>query len=337
SIPIQLTSIAAADDLRLEVYVFSDVRAVPASYLHVQINEAAVDWWTFGQNYPDVITQAADEAGGQAFATDYFGRPTPGYTIDRQLEARLRAAQTGAEWVDTALFQLGVAVNPEVANIVADAVDVPENIDPIDFANCPSCFEGWTRGVFDASGPTDVFVEFVIEPLIEAEDLFQRSRLTRMTSSLSANEMTEDPLFTLNADMDDEDDFVDNVHRADLVYECSGGKRRDRATRRLELADGRVIYLPSEEWIAENQTSEFALIEKLGATKAQIIEETGRSGEPIVLFDATERLFDLVDEHNAGLGQFIASCAGCQASGGAPGAALLLLALGLVGMRRRGR
>ena len=62
----------------MEAYVLSDGRGVPTSYLHVQINEAAIDWWTAGSNYNDVITQAADEAGGHAFATDSYG-PTDLY------------------------------------------------------------------------------------------------------------------------------------------------------------------------------------------------------------------------------------------------------------------
>ena len=75
AVPIQLTSIAAAPDMRLEAYVFADERVVPESYLHVQINEAAIDWWQGGINYNDVITKAANEAGGHAFGTDYAGPP----------------------------------------------------------------------------------------------------------------------------------------------------------------------------------------------------------------------------------------------------------------------
>ena len=41
AVPIQLTSIAATDDMRLETYIFANERAVPESYLHVRINEAS--------------------------------------------------------------------------------------------------------------------------------------------------------------------------------------------------------------------------------------------------------------------------------------------------------
>ncbi|MEN0063140.1 MAG: DUF2330 domain-containing protein [Myxococcota bacterium] len=339
SIPIQLTSIATADDLRLEVYVFAERRVVPRTYLHVRINEAAIDWWNFGQNYPDVITQAADEAGGQAFATDYFGAPTAGYEVNPIIESELLASPSGLEWVFTAAFQTGVQVNNEMANAIATAIDLPDAIDPIDFVGCPDCFEGWDSGPdFDREGATAYFMEAVVEPLRDSQDLFEGRRLTRMTSSLSANEMTVDPVFTQNADMDDESNFVSNVHNADLVYECRGGKRRDKAERRLELSDGRVIFLPSEQWIADNETTELEMIEELGATKAQVIERTSSSGQPEVLFDFTSDLFDLTNQHNSSIRGLLSGCGGCQANGGgtAPAAALLL-ALGLVGLRRRDR
>ena len=75
-IPIQLTSIAALLDMPVDVYVFSDARVVPKSYLHVEVNDLAVNWTTGGSNYDDVITRAADEAGGQAFATGFAGDST---------------------------------------------------------------------------------------------------------------------------------------------------------------------------------------------------------------------------------------------------------------------
>ncbi len=74
SIPIQLTAIAAAEDMPLRVYVFGDARAVPESYLHVEINEAAIDWLGGGSNYYEVVEAAANEADGHAFVTEYAGK-----------------------------------------------------------------------------------------------------------------------------------------------------------------------------------------------------------------------------------------------------------------------
>jgi hypothetical protein len=73
SIPIQLTSVAATPDMQLVTYVLGDARAVPTNYLHVELNEAAIDWFSYGTNYLDVLSRAADEAGGHAFATEFAG------------------------------------------------------------------------------------------------------------------------------------------------------------------------------------------------------------------------------------------------------------------------
>ncbi len=50
TIPIRLTSVAATPDMRLRVYVLGEHRAVPESYLHVQPNPLAINWWTRGGN-----------------------------------------------------------------------------------------------------------------------------------------------------------------------------------------------------------------------------------------------------------------------------------------------
>ncbi len=73
AIPILPTAVAANPDMGIIVHVLGPTRAIPLNYLHVQINEAAIDWQSGGQNYPDVVSAAADEAGGHAFATDFAG------------------------------------------------------------------------------------------------------------------------------------------------------------------------------------------------------------------------------------------------------------------------
>lgn len=338
-IPIQLTSVAATPDMRLEVYVFGHERAVPESYLHVRINEAAIDWWNFGFNYPDVITQAANEAGGHAFATDYAGSSeflkgslyVPG-RVDR---ARLRGLSDPEVWVSEVLGS-GIPASPELGNVFLDHLDVPSGTDPVDFVNCVWCYDGWqdTAG-FDPVAATNDLEVRVLDPLEDAETLFERfPYLSRMTSSLDAVEMTVDPVFVQNPDMTD--DEVDNAHSADLVYECGNGRKRDKAPRRLVLEDGLEIRLPSESWFADRQMTEAEFIADLGATKAKIIEQTSGSGEPVVIFDYTEDLNSLTDAFNADVARMIGMGCGCAtgiAGGNAAGVALL--AGGLLIRRRR--
>ena len=323
----------AADDLRLEVYVFAEQRAVPESYFHVSINDAAVDWWQQGANYPDVITQAADEAGGHAFATDYFG-PSENFAVAYAFdEGALRTASDAVDWIQTIARQ-GVPLNQQVASVIVDHVAEPAGADPVDFVNCPTCFEGWDPNDFDATTATADLVVKVLDPLREFEALFDFAVLTRMTSSLDAIEMTVDPRFVLNPDLSGESHFVDQQRTAQQVFECGFGRQMDRAPRRLVLADGREIELPSQEWFRDNPLTEFEFIQDLRRENAQIVEQLGESGEGEVVSDRTGDFLAMVDLHNADVRKLLRGCSGCHAGGSGTAGAGALLALLLLRRRR---
>lgn len=327
-VPVQLTSVSATPDMRMEAYVFADTRAVPESYLHVRVNDAAIDWWTAGSNYNDVITQAANEAGGHAFATDYYGDSDivpPMWDEAAFDEGALRRAENPNQWLNALRPALRV-VPPEMFTTLEDLFGLPSGQGSL-FYSCPQCAS--VGEALDADLATDLLITNVIEPIRIVQRLVDHHpKLSRMTSSLDAVEMTVDPVFVLNADMRGEE--VRRRHSADLVYLCGNGRARDESKRRLDLADGRQIDLPSESWFEENGTTEFAFIADLGDTKAQIIEQTGSEGQPRVLTDHTDDFFELVRLHNRGLGF------GCSSTGlGGIGLATGLTSL-LVTRRRRG-
>ncbi len=324
TIPIQLTSVAAAPDMRLETYIFADKRAVPESYLHVQINEAAVNWWNGGQNYSNVITKAANEAGGHAFATDFAGSPRfmreTLWSEGRVSISGLNNARDAEAWLNQVRWQ--IPLNATLLDVMEAHVDMPPGVDPTDFYYCPDCYNNWNPDEFDAEAATADLEEFVIEPLRVAEALFEHKFVSRMTSSLDAVEMTVDPVFVQNPDMG----AVTQTHQADLVYECHG-RKREKANRRLELADGRAIDLPSENWFEDNDMTEFQFLRELGDINAQIIEKTGASGQPVIINDYTGKLANQTDEFNKTVGKLL-GC-GCSSTGGPAGG---ILGLGLVGL-----
>jgi hypothetical protein len=69
-IPIRPTAVAANDDMGILVWVLGASRAVPTNYKTLEINEAVLDWFNPNAAYNDVVTAAADEAGGQGFVTE---------------------------------------------------------------------------------------------------------------------------------------------------------------------------------------------------------------------------------------------------------------------------
>ncbi|MDD9944470.1 MAG: DUF2330 domain-containing protein, partial [Myxococcales bacterium] len=71
SIPIRPTAVAAEDDMAIMVFVGGSDRAIPRNYNLLELNEALIDWFQPMRNYDEVVTAAADEAGGHGFVTEY--------------------------------------------------------------------------------------------------------------------------------------------------------------------------------------------------------------------------------------------------------------------------
>lgn len=354
SIPIVLTSIAATPDMRIQPYVFSDgKRAVPDNYLHVQINEASIDWLSGGSNYADVVTEAADEAGGQAFATDYAGSTEPFRNLlwsegRFDLEA-LAAAPGPISFVDMVMGQ-GFPSDSTMLNLFRTYIPMPTEavdagIDEQAFYNCLACYPEYVELIedFDAAGFAAELDEFVVTPLFEAEQMFQDfDYLTRMTSSMSPDEMTVDPMFVLNPDMGD----VDNNHLATLVFQCGDGLDISEAPRRIDLADGREILLPSERWFWDNGVSTSDYMAGVSDVAAIRIEATSGTGQPVLITDQSDADSDGLSIHNADVRDLMGlddpeadvAAAGCACdSRGAPAGGFAMLGglLGLMGLRRR--
>ena len=121
-------------------------------------------------------------------------------------------------------------------------IPIPEElqgeVDPQDFYNCLECFEeSIDRENFDAVGFANELEASIVAPLRHAQELFDTTPyLTRLFTTLSAEEMTRDPVFAYNGDMGD----VDNVRRATVIER----PRRDRAAARRALARLRAAYGP---------------------------------------------------------------------------------------------
>ncbi len=282
SIPIQLTAIAANEDMRLEVTVLGPHRAVPESYLHLTANEAAIDWTSGGANYTDVVRLAANEAGGHGFATDVAG-PAPAYAANIPTFGGLsgaRSASDAGEW----LYEIGSAglYGSSLAVVIGQFVEGAD-ADAEAIASCPSCYAEDYSGVpIDADAATDAVIEFVVDPTNHARDLLEASEwLTRLTSSLSPVEMTVDPTFVFNPTLGE----VGQVREATIDVLCGSGARDTESPLRMTLSDGRIVYLPPLNWPGSQGQSMAQFLDSWHLRAAHRIEQSNADGPAAMVFD----------------------------------------------------
>ena len=318
SIPIQLTAVAAVPDLPIEVFLLGPSRAVPDNYLHVELNEAAIDWYNGGTNYRDAVSKAVDEAGGQAFVTDYVG-PAAVTTVWSQgmIDPQYLLTITDPiQWLESIVYS-GLPGSSQLNALLVRYVPAPPGVDDATFLSCPSCYSGQVSAPdFDPVEATTALQEEVLTVMQEQQErLDAATTLTRLFTTMDASEMTLDPFFVFNADLPQE---VALQHVAtDHLHESLTGNVTSRS---LELADGRIFRFPD----ANTPT-----LEQVDSPAALVVEDLSASGEGDVLFDGT-------DQAQADAAAFSAGCATSESAQPiAAFAPLLVLAAGVI-RRRRG-
>ena len=328
AIPIVPTSVAADPDMGIIVHVIGQSRAIPVNYRHVIINEAAIDWQGGGQNYADVVSQAADEANGKAFATDFAGRGGVMLRVmgQRQLDA-VRAAETSRDIVEALnLWDLFWNPDADLQRLVSTGILLPDDISLQDFLNCPDCYDD--RGIeIDGAALADALEREYDAPREQLNALFEQNPyLTRLYSTLSPAEMTLDPEFAFNPDLGEVPNNRVAVQRVGCDFE--GNLRFGRAV--IETPSG--IRFRLQDGVNPNVIRRQAgeTVRGMGVPGAQVIQRTLTAGPAEVQSDRTP---DIEEMNPIALND--GGCACDAAEGSAPTAFGLLALLGLVGLRRR--
>src|SRR4051812_44648602 len=218
SIPMKLTAVAANDDMGGLTWVLGSSRAVPANYLSLELNEARINWFNSASNYNSVVIDAANDAGGQGFVTELAG-PTSA------LAAQIWTASDESNWITlhhstslsaTPFFQLAFRLFGrwdgfwDATRAVINQTD-GQTLEAI--KSCPTCYPIQLSQA-DYLQQLD---KLVFEPVQRVQRLIgAHPQITRMYTTLSAGEMTLDPLFTFNPDLPS----VSNVHTAERVISC---------------------------------------------------------------------------------------------------------------------
>jgi hypothetical protein len=240
-IPIKLTAVAANQDMGVMTWAIGSARAVPFNYNALELNEARINWFNASSNYESVVTAAANDAGGQGFVTEFAGPSAQladvVWSADAEQDWQLTKSSTYFSFADLfdALWSRYQGFSG-FWDAVRSQVTLPDDVTFEDFQLCPTCY-----GDALEFSPTELIAAVeadVIEPVRSTQRLIDRGPyVTRLYSTLSADEMTADPLFVFNAELPD----VDNIHQAERVIECDSDTSQLEASWRIVLPQGGVI------------------------------------------------------------------------------------------------
>ena len=314
-LPIRLTSIATQPDMPIVAWSLGKARAIPKNFLHVILNDATIDWLKPGTNYKTVVSQAVDQASGHAFTTEY-AQPTKNYKSkfyqDQWKTDELKAAKTPTEFM-TMMLQKSYPRTTQMQNLIRKHIPKPkayESVKDNAFYNCIGCSgckhspcseykAEVAKQKFDAAAFADDVKTYVVEPLKQMQGHMETlPYLTRLYTTLSASEMTKDPIFAFNPDLPD----VSNIHTATAVPICAAGEKK-ASQARLEFANGSnlVVEIPDDlqncnfgpggsGTVAFGQGKEKA--NAAGGQPAWQVQVLDESGPPLVI---DPREADLVD------------------------------------------
>jgi MYXO-CTERM domain-containing protein len=365
-VPIRLTRIAAQEDMDIRAFFLADGRVSSLNWRHVTLNPLKIDWMGLGANYREVVTMAVDEAGadGHAWVTEYAGP-----TLDRVTTEDLVGFGWDAVPFETATVEDAVSLlldqglygysndtglceplHPLVGGLVARYMTTPPDFPLEILCEDPSGFAAavdplaWDGPAFAAD-----FQARVIDPAVHAVELLETwPYLTRLYTTISPGEMTEDPMFHPTPGLPDETGLT----RSGTVN---------------QFCDGAFSFsLPDSRLVALLDTATWPSIAPEEMPWVETIEYLPADGAPVIEVDHRMAIQGLLDAWNAENGPprspALGSCHGADESGGGndssgsgPGAVddgfgkgcgcrgaggnepiwALLTALGAVGLRRR--
>ncbi|MBX7080940.1 MAG: DUF2330 domain-containing protein [Nannocystaceae bacterium] len=253
-VPLRLTRIAAQDDMEVRTFFLASSRVVPQNYKHVLVNPLKLDWPGYASNYKEVITLAVDAFGadGKAFVTEYAGSSTVVSQFgifDPSWDASAFVGLAAVDVVDTLASQ-GLYVCDEFSGtcsfthalldgLLAHWLPVPDGVTAEAFYDCLSCYEGLIDQAQwgDGSGFAADMQSRIVDPGAHAVEVLQGfPTLTRMYTTISPAEMTEDPFFWANPDLEDVDLTSSIATRRVL---CNGDAV-------WTLPGGREVYVPDD-------------------------------------------------------------------------------------------
>ena len=334
TIPLRPTAVAAQPDMPIVVYILGAGRAVTLNYLHVEINETLINWVSGGTNYPVVAAHAIDQAGGQAFVTDFAGPH-----MDRMAAFEVTVDLNGLRDVRTlnGLLDYAAALrSPDLIKLVRAAVAAPEGVDVDDVLRQPFDYDAEAIMV-DGAGLVAA-IEADILPVYDGLNaLFEaHPKLTRLYTTMNAEEMTTDPLFDWNIDLPD----VPNVRTAEIYVTCSplapgvdAGSRIGEVEYRITTPSGIEYRSGSVPTITRQEGVTVRGMEAVGAA---LVEQQMPAGQSELDVDNRPMIEEMsADSMASGAGADDDASCGCNVSEAPMSPLVFLGVLAVLGIRRR--
>jgi hypothetical protein len=309
AIPIRPAAVAAQDDMGIQVWVIGPSQAVPGNYRSLVLNDALIDWLSGREfvvgtapaggdgpvnpyvskpaNYDAVVSAAADEAGGHGFVTE-LGAPASQFRekvwapLDDETFT-IVSTQSYSDGIDAILAAASYYRGWDGWNEALEgATTLPAETTLEEFARDPEQYRGIAQ--VDTALFLQLLDEQVIEPVaVTAALLYAAPYLTRLYTTLSADEMTVDPAFDYNPDLAQ----IGNVHIARRSIECSPALHEDDAPWHIELPQGGVVIgKGSSDWpLAVGSLPANLKVVMLGARGAGDVVEDNSEEIRTTLFD----------------------------------------------------
>ncbi|HTV25543.1 MAG TPA: DUF2330 domain-containing protein [Polyangiaceae bacterium] len=284
-IPIKLTAVAANADMGVMTWALSSARAVPMNYNALELNEARINWFNAASNYEQVVTEAADEAGGKGFVTEFAGPSSQLADVvwqqgeENDWQSVKNTTYFSFDQLFQAIFQRYQAQSG-FWDAVRRSVTLAEGLSFEDFRRCPGCYS--EQVTFSPSALLAAIEADVIEPLRGVQEMIDRAPyVTRLYSTMSAAEMTVDPVFVFNPELPE----VSNVHQATQVTECNPNVYRFEAPWRIDFPQGTSVRGTPDtngQWPdATNDTPpNFRVFQLAAAGEGQLVaDNSGTIGE----------------------------------------------------------
>ena len=235
-VPLRLTSIASAEELKVVVTVAGPGRAVPKNHLAVEPNPLRMTLGQFSYsagvarpaNFDQVLAGAIDEAGGRAFVTESaLSGPDLAQYIKPNINLNfggLGAVTNADQFVKALLF---LPLTAEVADTLAPLLKLDAVLPGVPtlqaLADLRSCAQYWQMpfgpsscnlpGVatpithealqaiaVDGAAMVKAIEDNLIKPVQEVAKLLgQSATVTRLSMRISPDEMDRDPIFAFNS------------------------------------------------------------------------------------------------------------------------------------------